>query len=86
MAAVVTITSPSNVPTAEQEIDSLTRRMGDIVKRLVLSNESLTKRNFVLNEQLHDALDGIEEMRGQLRTKDEIINELQNLVAGKVPQ
>jgi archaellum component FlaC len=54
--------------------------MADIVKRLVVSNETLSRANNMVHQQLADALDGIEDLRNQIRTKDEMIGELQAIV------
>lgn len=77
-----TVAAP-RVKTPEEVIDEHADAIGEIAKRLVKRVEFVERENNKLNFQLRDALDGVEELKAQIRTKDEMINELQALVVGK---
>ena len=71
--------APTARMTPAEALDFYALAMADAGKRLVARVELLERENLKKEVQLRDALDAVEEMRGQLRTKDEIISELQQL-------
>lgn len=80
-AAVKAAPSEAAVPASpEEHLDRLALEMAGICKRLVARVAAVESENIKVRVQLRDALDAVEEMRGQLRTKDEVISELQALV------
>lgn len=71
--------APVSATRLTESVDEHLQGLKSFCDRVVASNDSLRRENAKLHNQLGDALDGVEELRSQLRTKDEIIAELQGL-------
>lgn len=84
MSATPTAPSGAALASPEEALDALAGQMAGICKRLVARVRAVEAENAKVNVQLRDALDAVEEMRGQLRTKDEIISELQQLTGKRM--
>jgi len=79
-ASTAAASSEAATLSPEEHLDKLAGEMSGICKRLVARVRFLESENAKKMLQLRDALDAVEEMRGQLRTKDEIVSELQDLL------
>jgi hypothetical protein len=76
MVASLSVSPPK---TPEQIIDGHADAMADIAKKLLADNERLRRQELNLISQVGDALDRVFELETQLREKDQIIAELQEI-------
>ncbi len=61
-------------------IEATIIKLRDDVRKQYAENESLRKDNRQLVHEWHDALDTIEDLRTELRTKDSMISELRAML------